>query len=63
MARARRGDRKRFGRQRKLDAPFDDSSSRDLVQIVGDHLIEGENAAATAKWYPSRRGNSPHHRS
>jgi hypothetical protein len=63
MARAAGDDRKRFGRGRKRVAPFEHASDRDLVEIVGDHLIEGERADATAQWHPSRRGNSPHHRS
>jgi hypothetical protein len=61
MARAEHGERKRFGRRsREEKATFDHWSSRDLVDVVSDHLIEADQAAATSKWHPSRRGHSPH---
>jgi hypothetical protein len=47
----------------KLAAPpptFDHSSGHaDLTALVGDHLLGPEAAAATADWFPSRRGVSP----
>jgi len=61
MARARR-ERKRLGRRdRDTGTTFEHWSQRDLADLVSDHLIQGEKAAATSKWHPSRRGNSPHH--
>jgi hypothetical protein len=49
------------GRSTPVDgARFDHSSKHaDLKSLVEDHLLDAEHAAVTAKWYPSRRGNSP----
>jgi hypothetical protein len=35
------------------------SRVNDLVAFVDEHMLGPEDAAATAKWFPSRRGNSP----
>jgi hypothetical protein len=41
-------------------APFRHSSRHaDLESLLADHILDPEAAAATAKWFPSRRGNSP----
>ncbi len=42
------------------EARFEHSSRHaDLKSLVEDHLLDTENAAITAQWFPSRRGNSP----
>jgi len=46
---------------REETVAFEHWSQRDLVDVVSDHLIEGDRAASTSQWRPSRRGNSPHH--
>jgi hypothetical protein len=35
----------------------------DVQALVDRFMIDPEAAAATRQWTPSRRGNSPHHRS
>lgn len=35
------------------------SSHDDLVELIDDHILGPNDVAATSKWYPSRRGNSP----
>jgi hypothetical protein len=45
------------------EAEFRHSSRHvDLVSLLGDHMLDAAAAAATADWYPSRRGNSPRNR-
>jgi hypothetical protein len=56
----RRGAHGRKAAATAEDARFDHSSRHaDLKSLVEDHLLDAEHAAATAKWFPSRRGNSP----
>jgi hypothetical protein len=58
MRRGARGNKK--AAPGEGDARFDHSSRHaDLKALVEDHLLDAENAAITAEWYPSRRGNSP----
>jgi hypothetical protein len=35
------------------------SECQDLEALIDDHLLDADKAAATAGWYPSRRGVSP----
>jgi hypothetical protein len=41
-------------------ARFQHSSEHDdIVAVVADHLLDERRQEMTARWYPSRRGNSP----
>jgi hypothetical protein len=58
MRRGARGRRKTAAAEG--EARFEHSSHHDdLKALVEDHLLDADDAAVTAKWYPSRRGNSP----
>jgi hypothetical protein len=58
MRRGARGNKK--AARGESEARFDHSTRHaDLKSLVEDHLLDAENAAITAKWHPSRRGNSP----
>jgi hypothetical protein len=35
------------------------SNHDDLKSLIDEHMLGPAAAAATADWYPSRRGNSP----
>jgi hypothetical protein len=57
----KRARRTREDAPRAKDDGFQHSSRHvDLESLLAEHMLDPENAAATAEWLPSRRGNSAH---